>query len=113
MDISTLQAHRVSYAGTTGFTCHKRLGEHLKAVKNGDQTNALGKHVADKHPNCDLNELKFKTQLIQSNIPHNTNIYIKESLVIEKLRTDPNVKTLNSKSEWNQSGLSRLTVLRS
>ena len=59
---------------------------HKRAVKNGDMSNALGKHVKNKNAHVDKSNLKLKTSLIQSNFLHNTQRYIKESLFIEILR---------------------------
>ena len=59
---------------------------HKRAVKNGEMSNALGKHVKNKNAHVDKSNLKLKTSLIQSNFLHNTQRYIKESLFIEILR---------------------------
>ena len=37
------------YRGTTGHSLHKRSHEHMKAVRNGYVTNAMGKHFNNKH----------------------------------------------------------------
>ena len=56
--------NKVINGGTTGFTCHKRMVNHKRAVMNGDISNALGKHVMDRHADVDKCDLRFKTSLV-------------------------------------------------
>ena len=51
------------YIGTSGFSIHKRMLEHLKCAEAKNVSNALGKHVTLNHQN---ENAEFETEIIRS-----------------------------------------------
>ena len=72
--------------------------------------NAMAKHRVQEHPDHD--DLQIETKIVKSGIRHNISRYIGEALLIESTNNDPNIKVLNSRSEWGHNPLSRLRVDR-
>ena len=99
------------YFGTSGHNLHKRMGEHIACIRNNKVSSALAKHRMKDHPNSDPEnpELIYETSVVAGNIVHNVTRFIKESLVIDKHKNDPNINLLNSHSEWGNIGVRRLT----
>ena len=99
---------KVSYAGTSGHSLHKRLLEHQASVFRGDGTSALAKHHKLKHgdiPFINKEEVSnlYTATVIKPRVKFNIQRYVAESLVIDKFNNDPNIELINSKSEWGNN----------
>ena len=95
------------YVGTTGRCLHSRSREHKVATEKGNQNNPISKHQILEHsgtPPC------FEAEIIKGSIRFNTDRFVLESLKIEGLQSDPNVKILNNKSEWGHGSLKRTRI---
>ena len=94
----------------------ERLMEHMKAVSSSkpNVSNAIAKHRSKFHSQLDPGQLSLQLQprLISSNVKFNLNRYIQESVQINKNNLDDQVYVMNQKSEWNNHGVTRLTVVR-
>ena len=90
--------------------------EHMKAVSSSkpNVSNAIAKHRSKFHSQLDPGQLSLQLQpkLISSNVKFNLNRYIQESVQINKNNLDDQVYVMNQKSEWNNHGVTRLTVVR-
>ena len=106
------QQAKVVYTGTSGYSGHKRLIEHSKAISGKNMKNALAKHMMVEHSSIPAEDGKFKTKFVKTGINFNLSRYITESLTIEETRKEPGTQILNSKSEWGHTGVSRLKVVR-
>ena len=53
---------------------------------------------------------EFETEVIRSGIKYNLECFTFEALEIENSRSDPQVKTMSSRSEWGGKGLPRIQV---
>ena len=86
------------------------MGEHIACIRNNKVSSALAKHRIKDHPHSDPEnpELIYETSVVAGNIVHNVTRFIKESLVIDKHKNDPNINLLNSRSEWGNNGVRRL-----
>ena len=95
------------YIGTTGFNIHKRSLEHVKSVRQKNQNNALAKHMSLYHSDEEAN---FVTTCISGGIKFNLNRFILEAIEIEEARLNPEIRVMNSRSEWGGKGLPRIVV---
>ena len=98
------------YLGTTGFNIHKRMVEHLGAVRGNHANNALAKHMRIFHPN---EQASFVTKCLSGGIKYNLERFICEALEIEEARSNPEIRVMNSRSEWGGRGLPRVVVQQS
>ena len=95
------------YIGTSGFSIHKHMLEHIKCVGAKNVSNALGKHVALHHQ---YENAEFETEVIRSGIKYNLERFIFEALEIENARSNPDYNMMNSRSEWGGKGLPRIVI---
>ena len=95
------------YIGTTGFSIHKRNLEHAAKVRAKNTSNALAKHLVDRHLD---EEVEFTTTCLSGGMKFNLNRFILEAIEIEDAKCDPKINILNSRSEWGGKGLPRLVV---
>ena len=96
------------YVGTTGCTTHKRQIEHHNLISAKNTSNALSKHHWREHP---LDAPKFETTLIKGGLRFNVDRFICESLEIERSQANPDINTLNQRSEWGHRGIPRLAII--
>ena len=72
------------YVGTSGHTLHKRIEDHMYAVKKGHTNqSALAKHQRDKH----LGKTPNFVARVLGNFPKNLYRFIAESIYIEDKAT--------------------------
>ena len=95
------------YIGTSGRPLHSRSKEHKSATDRGDKNNPLSKHQILEHQGTPPN---LEVEILKGNIRFNTDRFILESLKIEELKGDPNIKILNNKSEWGHTSLKRIRI---
>ena len=100
---------RFVYVGTSGFSVHKRMQEHMQCVRSQQISNALAKHVELFHTN---DNAEFVTEVIKGNIKYNLERFIYEAVEIEAIRNDPDIYTMNSRSEWGGKGLPRVQIVQ-
>jgi hypothetical protein len=100
--------HRKNYIGISGRSLHVRQLEHMDAMRRGDMSYALARHMAEAH-SSDTVPPTFTMKLLSR---HNNNLEkaVTEGIVIAK---QDKVFLLNKKNEWGQNrGLIRLTAGR-
>ena len=95
------------YVGTTARTTHSRQLEHGRAILGRQASNALYKHQATEHPGTVPD---FRASIVRGGFRWNLERQIYEALEIEHQKENPNVKILNSKSEWGNRGLPRIGI---
>ena len=105
------EGKRFVYVGTSGFSIHKRMQEHIQCVRSQQVSNALAKHVELFHADDD-DTAEFVTEVIKGNIKYNLERFIYEAVEIEAIRSDPNTHTMNSRSEWGGKGLPRVQIVQ-
>ena len=59
------------YTGTSGFSIHKRMMEHLQCVRARNASNALAKHAQLHHEN---EEAEFVTEIVKGNVKFKFNL---------------------------------------
>ena len=97
------------YVGETSRSLRERAGEHVAGAKRLDEGNFISKHWQDKHQHeADPPTFVFRVNRIHKD-PLSREIH--EATLIQEVREDNVI--LNSKSEWNNISLSRLTIERS
>ena len=52
------------------------------------------------------------TEVIKGNIKYNLERFIYEAVEIEAIRNDPDIHTMNSRSEWGGKGLPRVQIVQ-
>ena len=105
----TRDGKKFVYVGTSGFSIHKRMLEHIQCVRSLQVKNALAKHVTLYHTHDDA---EFVTEIIQGNIKYNLERFIFEAIEIEGIRSNPDIYTMNSRSEWGGKGLPRIQIVQ-
>ena len=95
------------YTGTTSRSLHERGAEHLKAFKDGDNDKSVMlKHSLDKHGG---HFVPFKMKVIKKHFSAFHRL-VHEAVRIDRGSRDPNISSLNSKSEFGRGNLPRLVV---
>ena len=95
------------YLGETGRSAFERGFEHLNQLTTLSDNSHMLKHVVAKHEGQDLGEIKFGMSILH----HNRSAFerqIREAVKIQQERKDHVL--LNSRSEYNQCSLPRLTT---
>ena len=77
-------------------------------MRSKSTSNALAKHIALHHE--DSNQVVFVSEIVQGGIKYNLERFIFEAIEIEDARNDPQIITMNSRSEWGGRGLPRIQV---
>ena len=98
------------YIGTTGFSIHKRMMEHINCARTKNVKNALGKHSALHHEG--EVSVEFETEILQGGMKYNLERFILEAIEIEEGRNNPAYTIMNSRSEWGGRGLPRIQVVQ-
>jgi hypothetical protein len=96
------------YWGETGDSAYARCLDHKKDIENKDLGNAFAKHLETHHPTEVGKPDKFEFKLentFQKPAPRQTS----EAIKIHNSKAD---YLLNSKSEWEQPSVERVTVTR-
>ena len=97
------------YVGETSRSLRERAGEHVAGAKRLDEGNFISKHWQDKHhQDVDPPTFVFRVNKIHRD-PLSREIH--EATLIQEVKEDKFI--LNSKSEWNKTSLSRLTLEKS
>ena len=101
------------YTGTSGHTLHKRIFEHMNAVRRKDTKNAISKHFISQHQyvNTTTSEEQLFKATILSRKDSNLERYISEGVWIEEAVKQAEVEQLNSRGEWGRVSTKRLTVV--
>ena len=95
------------YTGTTSRSLHERGAEHLKAFKDGDNDKSVMlKHSLDKHGG---HFVPFKMKVIKKHFSAFHRL-VHEAVRIDRGSRDPNISSLNSKSEFGRGNLPRLII---
>ena len=95
------------YTGTTSRSIHERGAEHLKAFKDGDNDKSVMlKHSLDKHGG---HFVPFKMKVIKKHFSAFHRL-VHEAVRIDRGSRDPNISSLNSKSEFGRGNLPRLII---
>ena len=95
------------YTGTTSRSLHERGAEHLKAFKDGDQEKSfMLKHSLDKHEG---KYIQFNMKVIKKHYSAFSRL-THEAVRIDRNSRNPNVSSLNSKSEFGRGNLPRLII---
>ena len=75
------------YIGTTGFSIHKRMMEHIYCARAKNVKNALGKHSALHHEG-EIG-VEFETEILQGGMKYNLERFILEAIEIKEGRNNP------------------------
>ena len=81
----------------------------MQCVRSQQISNALAKHVELFHTD---DNAEFVTEVIKGNIKYNLERFIYEAVEIEAIRNDPDIYTMNSRSEWGGKGLPRVQIVQ-
>ena len=105
------EGKKVAYVGESGFSgSHRLTTEHRPDITRGDLSNAFAKHAAAAHPDRARDPSLFKVKVLGT---FGTCI---DRQVAEGCElaypADPDQKWLNSREEWHQPSLNRVTVTR-
>ena len=93
----------MTYWGESHRSWHDRSEEHIKALKSGNQGNALVKHQTLHHPDETPN-FQFK---LHKSWKTSLQRQIQEGLLIQNTDTD---LLMNSRSEWGNNGIPRIVI---
>ena len=95
------------YMGTTGGSLHKRVREHMGALRRGDCGNAVGKHFPNEYAGVDTEEVVaplFVVEILRGRAS-SMERYIEEGV------TEGKGAEMNSKGEWGRINTRRIGVL--
>ena len=95
------------YTGTTGASIHKRSLEHMAAVRRGDHSNSMAKHMVTEHPEEDRTSDKLFVASVVDRDEKNLCRYIKAGLFIEEGVSNTQ---LNQRGEWGRVSTRRIAV---
>ena len=106
-----LHSLKVAYVGESGFSgSHRLTTEHRPDITRGDLSNAFAKHAAAAHPDRARDPGLYKVKVLGT---FGTCI---DRQVAEGCElaypADPDQKWMNSREEWHQPSLNRVTVTR-
>ena len=108
---SVEEGEKVAYVGESGFSgSHRLTTEHRPDITRGDLSNAFAKHAAAAHPDRARDPGLYKVKVLGT---FGTCI---DRQVAEGCElaypADPDQKWINSREEWHQPSLNRVTVTR-
>ena len=92
----------VQYTGTSGHSLHKRLREHMDAMRRGDLKYAMAKHYNLDHPLINIRttgDQLFRGELLSQPTASNMERYILEGLCIEDALMENSAPQINSRGE--------------
>ena len=94
------------YVGETQRNARKRGNEHIKQLKEKQESSALWKHCESQHEGIEQN---FNMNV--TGVHHNNSMekQIAEAVIIRN-KYEQNIKLINNKTEWNHSNLPTLTL---
>ena len=99
----------VVHIGTSGFSLHKRLVEHMADVRTGALRNAMAKHQQAAHDNPQ--GAVFEGEALEGQNCFNLEGFVSEALEIQMAKDDPNVHLMNQRGEWGHYGITRLQIV--
>ena len=94
------------YTGQTSLSLHERGKQHLVGFLKKSDASPLYKHVMEAH---DGEEVDFKMKVIRKHFTAFSRL-VHEAVRIERLSNAPDIRVLNSKSEYGRTKLPRLTI---
>ena len=99
------------YRGNTGCSAHKRIREHLDAVRRGTDSSGIANHILQQHPEADTTqpELLISARVMDRR-DKNMERGILESIRIEEGEQDPKISVCNRRSEWARTALTRVQI---
>ena len=95
------------YLGESHRCAYERGFEHLSKLASMDKNSHMLVHMLEHHPDQDFGEVKWAMSIIEHPRTAFTR-QIKEASLIQKERGNHHI--LNSRAEWNQCALPRLTT---
>ena len=96
------------YYGETGDSAYHRMTEHLASIKNDDDGNAFAKHLKLHHPDHKGDHSVFKMESCRT-FKKCLERQVAEGVAISSSKAD---LLLNSKAEFHQPAIQRVTVTR-
>ena len=108
----TCQVCGEAYYGTTGHTLHKRISEHVEALRGGNQRFSVAKHFQERHPEVGsgLDTYPVVAERVgASGIKSNLRRYVTEAIRIEEAQKGGE-GLMNARGEWGRVALRRLDI---
>jgi hypothetical protein len=107
--VSKVENTRSNYLGISGRSLHARQKNHTDAVRRGDQSYPLARHMKEAHSQAGEETPKFTMRLI-SRHKNNLEKAMTEGILVEKQNRE---FLMNKKGEWGKHrGLVRITASR-
>ena len=101
-----------AYYGTTGHTLHKRISEHVEALRGGNLRYSVAKPFQERHPEVDLGPDScpiVAERVGASGIKSNLRRYVTEAIRIEEAQQEGE-KLMNARGEWGRVALRRMDI---
>ena len=96
------------YYGETGDSAYHRMSEHITDIKNNDPSNAFAKHLQLYHPS-DIKDTTAFAMKSEKTFKKCLERQVAEGVAISHSKSDI---LLNSKAEFHQPALNRVTMTR-
>ena len=96
------------YTGETGYNAYHRGKEHKSDIENDNKKNAMAKHLSIHHPEKVSDPSAFQMK-VKSNFSKPLDRQVYEGVLITNSEAD---FVLNSKSEFLQPSVTRITTTR-